>query len=219
MTGGKLNREDPGTKLLELYVDLAKRGFSILTFDRRGCGQSATASLKGRSRLDNDFAGAVKYIRNRKGYEENIFLLGMSVGAVAAFAFTKKDDSVRAIISDSCFVSISEMARRVMGQKCKAFIVFEPGAICMGRLIFGLEKENAIDNVQKIKCPIFFINGAEDKSVPPEDAHRLLVASHNPSDKIWIVDGADHSQSFCTYPDEYVAKVVSFLSNNRAKLN
>jgi len=213
MPGGKQNREDPTTRLLELCVDLAKRGFNILAFDRRGCGESEASRLSGRSRFDRDFGGAVDYIRSRNGAGENIVLFGISVGAVAALSFAKEENSIKAIVSDSCFTSIPEMAKRVMEEKFKAFIIFQPGAICMGRLIFGLDKESAIDKLPNINCPIFFINGAEDKSVPPEDTYRLFKASNNPSNEIWISAGAGHSQSFSTHRDKYVDRVTRFLSN------
>jgi len=212
MPGGKQNREDPTTKLLELCVDLAKRGFNILAFDRRGCGKSEASRLNGRSCFDRDFGGAVGYIRKRNGAGKNTILFGISVGAVAALAFAKEENSVKAIVSDSCFTSISEMTKRVMEEKFKAFTIFQPGAVCMGRLIFGLDKESAIDKVSKINCPIFFINGAEDKSVPPEDTYRLLKASNNPLDEIWIADRAGHSQSYIIHPREYVDRIINFLS-------
>ena len=99
MPGGKQNREDPATQLLELCVDLAKRGFNILAFDRRGCGQSAASSLNCRSILGRDFSGAIDYIRNRNGDGENIILLGISVGATAAIASAREEKNIRAIIS------------------------------------------------------------------------------------------------------------------------
>jgi pimeloyl-ACP methyl ester carboxylesterase len=212
MPGGKQNREDPTTRLLELSVELARRGYNIFVFDRRGCGQSEASGLKNRSILGRDFGGAVDYIRNRNGNGESIILLGISIGAVAAISFTGEEDNVRAIISDSCFTSIPEMTKRVMAEKCKAFIIFQPGAILMGRFLFGLEKESAIDKVPKINCPIFFINGSADKSVPPENAYKLLEASKNQSDEIWIADGAGHSQSYITHPDEYIDRITNFLS-------
>ena len=217
MPGGKQNREDTTTKLLELCVDLAKRGFSILTFDRRGCGTSEASRLRTRACLDRDIAGAVDYIRNRKGLRENIFLFGFSLGALAALACAKEEKSIKAVVSDSCFSSISEMASRILKNTCKIFVIFQPGAVYMGRLIFGLDRENAIDKVPYINCPIFFINGAEDKSVPPEDTYRLIKASNNPLDEIWIVASAGHTQSYITHPKEYIDRVVHFLSDRISK--
>jgi hypothetical protein len=36
--------------------------------------------------------------------------------------------------------------------------------------------------------------------------------SNNPSDEIWIADGATHSQSYMTYPEEYVDRIIRFLA-------
>ena len=211
MPGGKQTREDRSTKMLELCVDLAKRGYNILVFERRGCGQSQAAKFGCRSILGRDFNGAIDYIRSRNGDKESIILLGVSIGASAAIASARENDDIKAVICDSCFTSIPEMTKRVLENTFKPFIIFQPGAVIMGRLFFGLDKESAIDKVPYISCPIFFINGSEDKSVPPYDAYSLLNASNNPLDEIWIAEGAKHSLSYMTYPEEYVNRIVEFL--------
>ena len=211
MPGGKQTREDRSTKMLELCVDLAKRDYNVLVFERRGCGESQAARFKHRSILGRDFSGAIEYIRSRNGDGEHIILLGVSIGAIAAIASARENDDIAAIICDSCFKSIPEMTKRVLANTFKPFMIFKPGSVIMGRLFFGLDKESAIDKVPHINCPILFINGSEDKSVPPYDAYSLMNASDNPSDEIWIADGAKHSQSYMTYPEEYVNRIVRFI--------
>ena len=213
MPGGKQTREDRSTKMLELCVDLAKQGYNVLVFERRGCGESQAAKFSCRSVLGRDFSGAIDYIKKRKGQEENIILLGVSIGASAAISSARENDDIEAVICDSCFTSIPEMTKRVLANAFKPFVIFKPGSVLMGRLFFGLDRESAIDKVPHIKCPIFFINGSDDTSVPPSDAYSLLNVSNNPSDDIWIADGAGHSQSYMTYPREYVEKIVKFLSD------
>jgi pimeloyl-ACP methyl ester carboxylesterase len=212
MPGGKQTREDRSTKMLELCADLAKRGYNILVFERRGCGQSQAAKFNQRSILGRDFSGAIEYIRSRNGDGEHIILLGVSIGASAAIASARENDGIEAIICDSCFMSIPEMTKRVLAKTFKPFVIFQPGAVLMGRLFFGLDKESAIHKVPHINCPIFFINGSQDKSVPPYDAYSLLNASDNTADEIWIADGATHSQSYMTYPEEYVDRIIRFLA-------
>ncbi len=212
MPGGKQTREDRSTKMLELCVELAKKGYNILVFERRGCGQSQSARFKYRSILGRDFSGAIDYIRNRSGKAEHIVLLGVSIGASAAIASARENDDIEAVICDSCFTSIPEMTQRVLTNTFKPFVIFKPGSVLMGRLFFGLDRESAIDKVPYINCPMFFINGSEDTSVPPYDAYSLLNASNNPADYIWIADGAAHSQSYMTYPEEYVEKIDKFIS-------
>jgi fermentation-respiration switch protein FrsA (DUF1100 family) len=165
------------------------------------------------SLLGRDFSGAISFIRKRNGYGESIILLGVSIGASAAIASAGDENNIKAVVCDSCFMSIPEMTKRVLAKSFKPFAVFQPGAVLMGKLFFGLDKESAVDKVSRINCPIFFINGSDDKSVPPDDAYRLLAESNNPLDGIWIVDGAGHSLSYVTCPDEYVDKVAGFLSD------
>ncbi len=213
MPGGKQTREDRSTKMLELCVDLVKQGYNVLVFERRGCGQSQSAKLSQRSVLGRDFSGAIDFIRNRNGDDEHVILLGVSIGATAAIASARENDGIKAVICDSCFKSIPLMAERVISQPFRPFAIFRPGAVIMGRLFFGLDKESAIDKVPYINCPIFFINGSEDRSVPPQDAYSLLNTSNNPADEIWIADGAKHSQSYMTYPEEYVDRIIKFLAD------
>ena len=214
MHGGKQSRADATMQLMELCGDLVRKGFNVLTFDRRGCGQSEASRCKVRARLDRDFGGAVDYVHNRNDIKERIFLLGISMGAVAAFTFAHKEEGISGIVSDSCFSRASEMAGRTMSRKCKLFKIFAPSAVFMGRILFGLPKDDAIDRVGSIKCPILFINGAEDKDIPTEDTNQLFKASNNPLDEMWIVPGTGHSQAYKASPTEYINKVTTFINNN-----
>ena len=105
------------------------------------------------------------------------------------------------------------MAKRVMSEKCR-FLPFSSRGQWHG-VALSTDKESAIDKVPYINCPIFFINGSADTSVPPQDAYDLFAASNNPLDEIWIADGAKHSQSYMTYPEEYVDRIVKFLSERK----
>jgi alpha-beta hydrolase superfamily lysophospholipase len=214
MHGGKQCRNDETMDLLKLCCELAKKGFNVLTIDRRGCGLSRTGNIRSRSHFDLDFGGAFDYILNQKEERERIFLLGVSTGAVAAIIFASRQNGISGVVSDSCFASNYRMGSRVMDQKFPIFSIFTPGSILMGYLLTGLRKDNAIDRISQVKCPILFVNGRSDKAVPPDDTILLFKASANRHDDLWIVDGADHSQAYRTRPKDYVDKVAAFLSLN-----
>ncbi len=213
MHGGKQNRADATMKLLELCGDLARQGFNILTFDRRGCGASEVSRYKGRGYLERDFGGAVDYIRRQNGSQEKIFLLGSSVGAVAAFIFAYQEEGISGIIADSCFANTSETVRGILAKKGKIPMVFTPGAMWLGKVIYGLERGSAIDRVGAVTCPILFIHGAEDDGIPIEDAHQLFQASNNPLDELWIAPDAGHSQAYRSNASEYIRRVTVFLTS------
>jgi pimeloyl-ACP methyl ester carboxylesterase len=211
MHGGKQNRCQQGIGLMDLCLALNKQGYSILTFDRRGCGQSESSKPGARSCLDRDFAGAIKFLRDKKGSRENVYLWGTSIGAVAALSCAAKMDSVRAIVADSCFADIPEMVDRVMKKAFPAFVVFKPGSIYMGQRFMGMEKISPVDNASRISCPVLFINGTQDPIIPEEDTYRLFHSSPSPASRIWMVAGAEHSKSFLTSRKEYISRITSFL--------
>ena len=216
MHGGRANRADKSMALLELCAELAKGGFSVLTFDRRGCGLSSAPSFYNRGHLERDFGGAVDYIRNRNGEQEKIFLFGNSIGALAAFVYTytHEENSIGGIISDSGFAKRENIAARVLNQAVILSGIFAPGALTLGELVFGLPNLDAVDIVGGIRPPILFISGDNDLQIPVEATYQLFEASHNPSDEILIVPGAEHNQAYKTNPTEYISRVASFLNKH-----
>lgn len=211
--GGKQNRADASMQLLNLCGDLARAGFSVLTFDRRGCGESEAPARRNRSRFERDIGGAVDYVRSRNGALEKVFLLGISIGAVAGFIFTAREKGIGGIISDSCFTSARETARIAVGRVSKALLPFLPGALLLSRMLYGFKPVRTIDCVAAVTCPVLFIHGEADEGVPVADAYRLFEAANKANSELWVVPGARHSQAYRTNPREYVHRVISFLVN------
>lgn len=213
--GGQRNRMDTAINMLGLCGDLARSGFNVLTFDRRACGQSEVPPLKLRPYLDRDVAGAVDYVQGQNGPGEKVFALGTSLGALAALVFAVQEKAFCAIVSDSCFARTPEIIGRVLARINIALPVFVPGALLMARAIYGLRPPNAI-NCIRVDCPVFFINGADDRGVPPADARRLYRASGNNMNELWIVPGTGHCQAYRTHPKEYVGRVTQFFTEKCA---
>jgi pimeloyl-ACP methyl ester carboxylesterase len=216
MHGGRANRADESVGLLELCAELAKRGFNVLTVDRRGCGLSSSPAFYNRGHLERDFGGAVDYIQNRNGEQEKIFLFGNSIGALAAFVYAYEygGNEISGIISDSGFAKRGNIAARVLNQAVILSGIFAPGALKLGELVFGLPNLDAVDIVGSINIPILFISGDNDLQIPVEATYQLFEASHNPSDEILIIPGAEHNQAYKTNPTEYINRVNLFLNKH-----
>jgi pimeloyl-ACP methyl ester carboxylesterase len=131
---------------------------------------------------------------------------------MAAIAQASRDRRVTGVVADSCFKSVRVTSERVLRNTFMSFVVFAPGAIWMGRVICGLERNDAIDRVKYANCPILFINGELDTVAPPSDARDLIEASRNGLDKEWIVPGAGHSLTYQSNPTAYINKVRTFLN-------
>jgi pimeloyl-ACP methyl ester carboxylesterase len=213
MHGGRENRSDESIGLLKLCTELVKRGFNILTIDRRGCGISSSPAFYNRGHLERDFGGAVEFIRKRNGEQEKIILLGNSIGAQAAFVYAYEfgENEISGIISDSGFAKREDIAARVLNQAVIFTGVFAPGALKLGEWVFGLPNLDAVDIVGGINRPIFFISGDSGLRIPVDATYQLLEASNNPSDEVFIVSNATHNMSYVTDSTEYINRVVAFL--------
>jgi pimeloyl-ACP methyl ester carboxylesterase len=214
--GGKQNRADATMRLLELCCDLSKKGFNVLSFDRRGCGESKVSKVRDRTRFEHDVAGAYDYVIKKEGRQHKIFLLGVSLGAAAVLYFAAHEDGICGLVSDSCFADVREMAKRVLTGVNKALTIFVKGALWFGEVIYGLQPLSAIDNVKLVKSPVLFIHGRSDRDVPASDSAKLFAASNNPLNELYLVDGAGHSQAYSSDPARYIERVAIFFSSKCA---
>jgi pimeloyl-ACP methyl ester carboxylesterase len=215
--GGRAHRDDEAMDLLGLCAALARRGCNVLDMDRRGCGHSARTPFRDRAHLERDFAGAVRYLRERYNGTQRVFLLGNSVGATAAFLYTAghPDEDVRGIIADSAFATKTGIAKRVLNGGLPGAGVLAWGSLWFGEKLFGLPHLDAVDVVGNIRAPILFVLGDSDSEIPVSDTEELLAASANPDDEKLIVPGATHSLSYRTAPDEVIARVTAFIEKHR----
>lgn len=211
--GGKQNRADASIHLTELCCDLARRGYDVLTFDRRGCGESDASKTSARARFDRDVGGAYDYLRRRNGPQQKIFLLGTSIGAASVILFGTEEPGVSAIVSDSCFTSVRAVGEHLLSSVSRVLSPFAWGASWIGERVYGVPREAAIDSVKLVRCPIFFIHGENDEGVPVGDSIRLFEASKNPFNELWLVPGAGHCQEYSLDPNGYIDTVVAFFES------
>lgn len=210
--GGFQNRVDEVVDTLGLTCDLVARGYSVLLFDLRGRGESEGKGLA-LSNIELDVGGAVDYLKNRRFCPGDICILGFCSGAASSCIFASQN-RIGALILDGCFIDVpTEVTRQGVAVGVPEFLVkiFVPGLLLMTRLIYDYDMVNPVDIVGAVSCPILFIHEEKDEVITWEETNRLFRASDNPSDEIWEVSGARHSESYRTFPAEYIEKVDSFI--------
>jgi dienelactone hydrolase len=213
--GGFQTRIDDVVNTLGLVRALADKGYSVLTYDLRGRGESEGVG-RALSNIDADVGGAVDFIKNRGYAINNICILGFCSGAAAACIYASEND-IGEVILDGCFVDVPTMLiRQALSVGVPSFLsaMFIPGTYLFTQLIYGYHMVNCIDVVPDIKCPIFFIHEENDEFITSEDVQRLYQASTNPADEYWEISSTNHSEGFKIHPLEYIEKVDSFISAN-----
>jgi fermentation-respiration switch protein FrsA (DUF1100 family) len=210
--GREGNRVDgvPGT--MELASSLVEEGFNVLMFDLRAHGESDGTYLSAGYYERLDLLGAVDYIESRGASE--IGVIGFSMGAGTSILTAAEDSRIEALVSDSSWADLTEIANIEVRKMIHLPDWFEPGYLLVLKVMHGIDLNSAkpIDAVSKIAPrPIFFIHGEADSFIPASHANRLFEASNNPSNEIWLVPGATHVKSYQTAPDEYEERVTEFF--------
>jgi fermentation-respiration switch protein FrsA (DUF1100 family) len=214
VTGMRQNRVDYSIGILEITRDLAAKGYSVLLLDQRGRGESEGKGVL-LTNFERDIGGAVDYIKGRGCPAQKIGFIGFSAGAASAIVFASQDN-VAALVSDSCFANVADTfigkGASESGLPRPIIKIFGLGTLFMSRIMYGYRKVNPIDRIADVACPILFIQGEKDDLVPVEDAYKLFAASGKPSDEIWIVPDAEHTETYCIDPIGYIERVASFLA-------
>ncbi len=214
VTGMRQNRVDYRIGVLGVTRDLVARGYNVLLFDLRGRGESEGSGVL-LTKFERDIGGAVDYIRRKGCPAEGIGLIGFSAGAASSIIFTSVEN-VAAVVSDSCFADIADVfigkGASTSGMPRWPIRLFGLGTLLISKAIYGYRKVDPIDRVSAVTCPILFIQGNNDDLVPVSDTHRLLEASGNPADEIWLVPGTGHTLNYVIDPAGYIDRVASFLA-------
>jgi pimeloyl-ACP methyl ester carboxylesterase len=212
--GGFQNRIDDVVDTLGLAHDLVNKGYNVLLFDFRGRGESTG---KGLSMLNNeqDIGGAVDYLKSQGFSTSNIDFIGFCSGAASSAIFIS-DESVGAVVLDGCFATVRNMVTAqatTRGVPKSLLDFFYPGVSFAVRIFYGYTPINPIDTIPNATCPILFIHEQNDNLVSLKEMNELFKASKNPSNNLWEINVADHSEGYKSNPSSYINETDNFLQS------
>jgi len=149
---------------------------NVLVFDYAGYGKSE-GKPTAPGVLDDGLA-ALTYLNQQEGIPtDQIIVWGFSLGGSVAIdlASTHK---VKALIVESSFTSLTEMARVV--------IPFFPAE----HLLW--EQLSSIKKIGNVRCPVFISHGRADRTIPFSQGERLFEAANEPKTFFIPPEGYDH---------------------------
>jgi pimeloyl-ACP methyl ester carboxylesterase len=209
--GNEGNRNAEGSGALDIAGELVGHGFNVLMFDLHGCGESEGNTVSGGYYEKDDLEGAVAYITQR-GLEK-IGVLGFSLGAVSSLLAAAEDKEIDAVVADSAFADLNDIIEPEFAKRTHAPKFFLHPILFMVKVMYGVDFTaiRPIEVVAEIAPrPIFFIHGETDDMIPADHVRRLLEASGNPDNILWIVPGG-HTSAYHDYPVEFIDRVTAFF--------
>lgn len=205
----------------EMYHYAAKyylHGFNVLCPDLRCQGES-----------EGDFIGmgwtdredVLRWIyKIMEGYPDAaIVVQGESMGASCALMLTGMDlpENVKCVISDCAMTDAMSMFKKQLGDW---FSIPDLGFVASARLWlkirggYDLKDASAIHEVAQSSTPTLFIQGDQDRIVPPEAAGQLYEACGASEKDLLIIEGAGHAQACYKDPETYYDTIFDFIRDH-----
>ena len=165
----------------------------IFIFDYRGYGQSeGTASEEGTYR---DATGALEYLRSRRDIDaRRIVFFGRSLGAAVAADLAAREEC-HALILETPFVSVREMARVAL-------------PLPIGPLL--RTRYDVLEKIRSVRAPLLVLHGDQDEVVPYAQGKRVFEAAPGPKE-FYTIRGARHNDTYRIGGDAYFQALKDFM--------
>ncbi len=184
----------------------------VLTFDFAGSGLSDGEYVSLGQFEKDDLQTVVAHLR-ASGAASTIALWGRSMGAVTALLHGHRDPSIAAMVLDSPFASLKQLARELVAKGKQAsgynvpdFVVsiaisWVTGSV-QKKAGFDMNKLEPIADVDKCFIPALFVAGKQDDFIAPHHAQEIhdkyagdkniamVVGQHNSVRPAWWRDSA-----------------------------
>jgi len=183
-------------------------GFEVLLFDYQGYGNSeGVASI---SSLLGDATAAFDFLvdsRQRKPADIGVF--GVSLGSLLALTVAVEKEAGAVAVED-VFIpqeQIDNLASRYI-QKNDTIAQF---AMTTFKALF-LSRVDPLQNVKKLKAPLFLLHGVNDWLLPPSGTMKVAKARTGLK-RVWLMQETGHApESLEVNDDEYAAQLQSFFT-------
>jgi fermentation-respiration switch protein FrsA (DUF1100 family) len=192
---------------------LARHGYGVLLFDRRGEGESDGDFNAYGWGGDADLKGAVTFLTGRPDVDSaRIGALGLSVGGEMLLETAAEDRRLRAVVSEGGSVrSVAEhWDDPGIGELQKPFTPMAAQTLAVSVLANEGPPPSLMDLVDDIAPrSLLLIRGLDGQ--PAEVLNRAFYDAAGAPKQLWEVPGAGHTGALSAAPAEYERRVVGFF--------
>jgi len=183
-----------GEKYMRLFREM---GFNALAVDYRGYGTSS-GQINKEEDIYEDARASWDYLHKTLGIEEsNIIIWGWSLGGAVAVDLAQYKHC-HALVMQSTFYCMLDMAKRNFW--------YIPNFLTL-KYDFA-----SGDKLANVKCPVLFIHGRHDHTVPWSQGIKLFEKCKGK--KMFIEIEGDHNHGLFDSQKKFIPEALPFLKNN-----
>ena len=185
-------------EMLPVAGTLHEAGYSVFTYDQRGCGRSDGEVTFG-AREQDDLVSVVDYLVTRADVNgERLGALGFSMGGATLILAAAREPRIKAVVADS---SWSE-AKNWLRPSVKASFLhprdrFSALSLRLAELRTGFDLDvlRPVDVISQLSPrPVLLVHAGADEVVPAAEGERNFEAARKPKELV-LVAGAAHGDT------------------------
>jgi dienelactone hydrolase len=189
---------------------LARNGYGVLLFDRRGEGESEGDPNLFGWQGERDIHAAVAFLQQRPDVDpDRIGGIGLSVGGEMMIEAAAESDALKAIVSEG---GSGRSVRDILANGDGWKEVIGNGVATVATAVFtnNLPPADLKSLVPEISGAVFFVYGERGQPTekPANDAFYAAARGHK---AIWEVPGSKHMGGIDAQPKEYERRVIGFF--------
>ena len=182
------------------------RGFDLFCCDHTASGESGGKLIGYDVYESRDCLKWLEVLTERFGADVQIILHGFSMGGATVLKMSDRvPGNVRFIVSDSGFMNVGSLLNKRIH-----FMVQPLRAINRLTAGYSLKDTDVRPNLARCHTPVLFVHGMEDHTVPADVGQALYGLCPSEKDFLWVPE-ARHVESMYVSPEEYAAKLDSFI--------
>lgn len=193
---------------------LARHGYGVLLFDRRGEGESEGDPNIFGWQGERDLRAAAAYLQTRSDVDDDrIGGIGLSVGGEMMLEAAAESDDLRAVVSEGAGIRSIREALAIPETHARIEAVLEQAVVTPSVALFSnsLPPPALDDLVSRIAPrPVFLVYAVPGQGGEAELSQTFYDAARQPK-AIWRVPGSGHTGGIEAQPAEYEKRVVGFF--------
>ena len=191
---------------------LARHGYGVLLFDRRGEGASEGDPNALGWAGTRDLDAAISYLQARPDVDDDrIGGLGLSVGGEVMLQESAETDDLKAVVSEGAGIrSVREAVDLTGSERWSAVPVFALVTGAAAVFASDLPPPGLKDLSAEISAPVFFIYATPGQG--GESLTQTFYEAANEPKELWAAEGG-HTGAIDAEPQEYERRVVGFFDD------
>jgi fermentation-respiration switch protein FrsA (DUF1100 family) len=188
---------------------LARHGYGVLLFDRRGEGESDGDPNAFGWDGDRDVKAAIRFLRSRPDVDgDRIGGLGLSVGGELMLETAAETPALRAVVSEGAGHRSYRESRDLGGA---GWLSLVPTAAAVTAFSGHTPPPALSDLVRRIQQPALLIHGRHSQQGTERRYNELYDRAGGPNVTRWEIADSGHVGGMDAAPEEYERRVIAFL--------